>query len=105
MKKMTTNERAFQHFVSMVEAHQLNQEQVYNLGNKQRMVYAIIDVNGNIHALRKSYGGANRALKTDRFCFFTQLMEEGATPSMAHYYTVLAIRLDEVVEHLKKNKS
>ena len=89
------------HLISMIQAHHLDEEQIYQLGNKQKVLYAIVDCNGNIHGLRKGYGGAKRAIRSDRFCYFAQLLEEDHQSQTKQYYEVVPLRLEEVVEQMK----
>lgn len=87
------------HLISMIQAHQLDEEQIYQLGNKQKVLYAIVDCNGNIHGLRKGYGGAKRAIRSDRFCYFAQLLEEDNQTKQ--YYEVVPLHLEDVVKQMK----
>ena len=103
MQPTEQTEKVIQHFISMIEAHDLTEQQIYQLGNQQKMVYAIVDRHGNIHAIRKGYGIAKRALKSERFCFFSQLMEDDVE-KIASYYQVIPLHLEDMIRQWKEKQ-
>ena len=80
--------------------NQATVEHLKTMASQKGFIYVIIDQNWKIHATRKSYGSANRALEKGSFSSFVKAMNDST--ELRRAYQVIAINISQITENFEE---
>lgn len=89
---MTVKEKAINNLKTMLERNQVNTSDLKAITNQRGYLYAIVDEDGVIQAMRKTLGTANRILNLGKFNLLAGVKVD------INKYQVVCIHIDEVAD-------
>ena len=93
---MNYEAKVIQQLKESLAYNQASVEHLKTMASQKGFIYVIIDQQGNIHATRKSYGSANRALEKGSFSSFAKAMNDST--ELRRAYQVITINISQIAE-------
>ena len=94
---MDYKETVIQQLKESLAYNQASTDHLKTMASQKGFIYVIVDQHGKIHATRKSYGSANRAIEKGSFSSFAKAMSDST--ELRRAYQVVSINISQIAEN------
>ena len=97
---MDYKELVIQQLKESLAYNQASTDHLKTIASQKGFIYVIVDQNGRIHATRKSYGSANRAIEKGSFSSFAKAMSDSS--ELRRAYQVVTLNISQIAGKIEE---